>query len=330
MSAMKRAGFIVALCLVATSFPTAADLRIGIVGLDTSHTVAFARILNDPSDANHVPGGRIVAAFKGGSPDLDASRNRIERFTNELTENFGVKLYPTIEELCDNVDAVMLLSVDGRAHLAQAIPIILARKPFFIDKPMAASLRDAIAIFQLAERYEVPVFSSSGLRYGTNTQAVRAGSIGRVLHAETTSPSTVDPTHPDLFWYGIHGVESLFTVMGTGCETVRRGTTADGSIEVTGQWRGGRTGVFREDRSYGGLARGEEGEMAVGAFDGYAPMVADILRFFRSGVAPIPREETIELFAFMEAADESKRRGGEPVSISEILAYYGYPGHPSD
>jgi hypothetical protein len=330
MANMKRVGLILGLWLAGTSIAQASDLRVGLVGLDTSHAVAFTRILNDPSDANHVAGARVVAAFKGGSPDLDASRNRIEGFTAELTEKYGIELFPTIEDLCRNVDAVMLLSVDGRAHLAQAIPIVLARKPFFIDKPMAASLRDAIAIFQLAARYDVPVFSSSGLRYGVNTQAVRAGSIGRVHHAETTSPSTIDPTHPDLFWYGIHGVESLFTVMGTGCETVRRGTTADGAIEVTGVWRGGRTGVFREDRAYGGLARGEDGETAVGSFDGYAPMVAEILRFFRTGETPIPQRETIELFAFMEAADESKRRGGEPVSIAEILDYYGHPGLRSE
>ena len=168
------------------------------------------------------------------------------------------------------------------------------------------------------------MFSSSSLRYGKSTQAVRAGSISKVKHAEAWSPCHLEKTHPDLFWYGIHGVESLFTVMGTGCETVRRGTTADDRIEVTGRWREGRVGIFREDpRVYGGLARGELKESAIGAYEGYHPLVVEIIRFFRTGIAPVTPEETLEIYAFMEAADESKRRGGAPVKISEVMEKNG-------
>jgi len=107
--------------------------------------------------------------------------------------------------------------------------------------------------------------------------------------------------------------------MGTGVESVQHARLTNGWIEVTGRWRGGRTGVYRQSMSYGGLAKGDKGEMAVGAFDGYAPLVAEIVRFFQTGVAPVPAEETIEIFAFMEAADESKRRGGGAVRIQEVL-----------
>jgi hypothetical protein len=139
------------------------------------------------------------------------------------------------------------------------------------------------------------------------------------LSAETTSPASLEPHHPDLFWYGIHGVESLFTVMGTGCETVRRGTTADGKIEVVGFWQGGRKGVFRESKTSGGKAVGEKGEAPVGAYDGYTPLVAAAMQFFVSGKSPVPEAETIEILAFMEAADESKRLGGKPVRLSDVL-----------
>ena len=124
---------------------------------------------------------------------------------------------------------------------------------------------------------------------------------------------------PDLYWYGVHGCESLFTVMGTGCVSVKRGKTDDGRIEVTGKWSGGRTGIFREDKKYSGIAKGEKGEVAIGAYDGYAPLVVEIVKFFQSRVAPVPPEETIELFAFMEAADESKRQGGAEVRIADVL-----------
>jgi hypothetical protein len=144
-----------------------------------------------------------------------------------------------------------------------------------------------------------------------------------VEYAETSSPCELEAHHPDLFWYGVHGVESLFTVMGTGCQTVRRGVTADGKIEVTGSWKGKRTGVYREAKKYEGQARGEKGTGPAGSFDGYTPLLAEIIKFFQTGIAPVKPDETIEIYAFMEAADESKRRGGAEVSIRETLRKHG-------
>jgi predicted dehydrogenase len=299
-----------------------APLRIGIIGCDTSHVPAFTETFNNPKAKDHVPGGKVVAAFKGGSADLPASATRVEGFSKTLAEKYQVTFHDRIEDLCANVDAVLLASVDGRVHLAQAKPVIEARKRLFIDKPMAASLADVIAIFRLAEAAGVPVWSSSSLRYGKDTQAVRGGLIGTVQAAETYSPCAVEEHHPELFWYGVHGVEALFTVMGTGCESVRRGLTTAGAIEVTGTWTGGRTGIYREDRDkkYHGQAKGEKGSAPVGSYDGHGALAEQIIRFFRTGAAPIRAAETIELFAFMTAAAESKRRGGEAVKISEVMA----------
>ncbi|MBI5388611.1 MAG: Gfo/Idh/MocA family oxidoreductase [Verrucomicrobia bacterium] len=304
---------------------SAADLRIGMIGLDTSHVTAFAKLLNDPADKNHVAGAKVVAAFKGGSPDIESSITRVDGYTKELTEKWGVKIYDSLDELCQNVDAVMIESVDGRPHLEQAKPVIKARKPLFLDKPMAGSLKDALEIFRLAKEANIPVFSASSLRYGKKTQAVRAGLLGKITRAETSSPAALEPHHPDLFWYGIHGVESLFTVMGTGCESVTRGKTADGKIEVTGTWSGGRTGIFREAKGYIGKASGEKGESEVGAYDGYAPLVVEVVKFFQTGIAPVKAEETIEILAFMEAADESKRQGGAAVKLKDVLKKAGAP-----
>lgn len=319
---MKLIIALTTLCL-APAFTRAADLRLGMIGLDTSHVTAFTELLNNPKARDHVPGARVVAAFKGGSADIPSSINRVDGYTATLRDKYGVKIFDTIEQLCAEVDAVLVESVDGRPHLAQARIVIAAKKPLYIDKPVAGTLADALEIFRLAEAAGVPMFTSSSLRFGRDTQAVRAGSIGRVLSAETTSPASLDKHHPDLFWYGVHGCESLFTVMGTGCETVERRKTADGKIEVLGRWKGGRTGTFREDTKYGGKATGEKGEAPAGSFDGYAPLVVEIVKFFQTRKSPVPAAETIELFAFMEAADESKRQGGQPVSIAEVLAKAG-------
>ena len=299
------------------------DLRLGIIGLDTSHVVAFTKILNDQGNPQHVKGAKVVAAFKGGSPDIPASRDRIDRFTKTLVEDFDVKLYSSIKSMCKEVDAVLLESADGRPHLEQAKPVIEAGLPLFIDKPLAGSLGDALAIFDLAKKHKVPVFTSSSLRFAKTTLAVRKGSIGKVTHCETHSPCSLEPHHPDLFWYGIHGVESLFTVMGPDCLSVKRGKTKDGKIQVSGKWTGNRTGIFREGKGYGGKAVGKKGESEVGKYDGYAPLVQEIVSFFKTGKPPVSQEESIAIYAFMEAADESKRRNGEEVYLEEVLKKSG-------
>ena len=265
-----------------------------------------------------VMGVKLVAAYPQGSKDIPSSTQRVPEYTEKI-KALGVEIVPSINDLLDKVDVVFLESNDGRVHLEQILPCIEAHKPVFIDKPIAGTLVDAIKIFDASKKASIPVFSSSSLRFGKGTQAVRGGSIGAVKQAETTSPASLEEHHPDLFWYGIHGVESLFTVMGTGCQSVKRGTTADGKITVTGTWSGGRTGTFTEAKGYGGKAIGEKGEAAIGTYDGYDPLLFSAVHFFRTGIAPVSPEETLEIYAFMEAADESKRRNGAEVTLKEVM-----------
>lgn len=304
----------------------AAELRIGIIGCDTSHCAAFTEVFNNTNGKTYVPGGKVIGAFKGGSLDLPASINRVENVATNLQSKYGVKIYDTIEALCADVDVILLESVDGRPHLAQVKPVIAAHKPVFVDKPCAASLADAIEIFRLAKEANVPIFSSSSLRFGKDTQAVRNGAVGKVNYAETTSPLEIDPHHPELFWYGIHGVESLFTVMGTGCESVQRSVGTNGMVVVTGKWSGGRTGIYREEKqknynaNYHGIAKGDKGEAKIGSFDGYQPLAVEIMKFFKTGVAPVSPQETIEIMAFMQAAQASKDANNAEVKIADVMA----------
>ena len=302
--------------------PAQEEIRVGMIGLDTSHCIHFSRILNDSNDPKHVPGCRVVMVYPKGSPDIASSVSRVPNYTRDIKE-FGVEVVNDLDAMVQNVDAVLLETNDGRPHLEQVLPVLKAGKPCFIDKPIAGSLTDCIAIFELAKRYDARIFSSSSLRFGANTQAVRNGSIGEVTGCDTYSPCALEKTHPDLFWYGIHGVESLFTVMGPGCESVVR-TQTDNFEKVTGTWSDGRIGTFRGIRSgkggYGGTAFGTKGVAAVGSYDGYDPLLAEIVKFFKGGDAPVTVEETINLYAFMEAADESKRQGGIPIKVANVIA----------
>jgi hypothetical protein len=295
------------------------EIRVGIIGLDTSHAPAFTKLMNDPAGTGAIGVCKVVAAYPTGSPDIESSVSRVPKYTEDLKAR-GVKIVPSIPALLEQVDAVLLETNDGRPHLEQVLPVLKAGKRVFIDKPLAGSLADAVAIFLAAEKYKLPLFSSSSLRYGKDSQAVRQGQIGTVKHCRTTSPASLEKTHPDLFWYGIHGVESLFTVMGTGCESVVRSQSEDGKIQVEGSWPGGRVGVFLEGKGYHGEARGEKGEAEVGSYDGYQPLLVEIAKYFQTGILPVAPEETLEIYAFMEAADESKRQGGARVTLASVRA----------
>ena len=301
--------------------PDRKEIRVGIIGLDTSHATAFTKLLNDPQVEDDLAGCRVVAAYPKGSPDIPSSVQRVPEYTKQVQE-MGVEVVDSIAQLLEKVDAVLLETNDGRPHLEQVLPVLKAGKPVFVDKPIAGSLGDAVAIFEAARQHKVPMFSASSLRFTPGAVAIRAGKLGDVVGCDAYSPCPTEKTHPDFFWYGIHGVETLFTVMGPGCESVTRVTTPGSDVAV-GQWKGGRIGTFRGIRTgssdYGGTAFGTKGIQSIGSDAGYRPLLVEVAKFFRSGIAPVDEQETLEIYAFMEAADESKRQGGKPVSIASVL-----------
>jgi predicted dehydrogenase len=298
-------------------------LRVGIIGLTTSHVEAFTKMLNDPNAAGDLADVKVVAGFTGGMEDNPSSWDRREKYTEYLRRQ-GCEIYATIEEMLQHVDVVLLESVDGRPHLEQARPVIAAGKPLFIDKPLAGSLADAIEIFRLAKQNNVPCFSSSSLRFSPGIISMRGEhpSVGKVRGCAAYSPCSLEPHHPDLFWYGVHGVEILFTIMGPGCKSVTRVHT-EGTDLVVGVWEDGRIGTFRGlrdgARGYGATVFGSKAIGPSSKYEGYKPLVIEIARFFKTGKPPVSAEETLEVFAFMEAADESKRQGGAPVTIESVM-----------
>ncbi|QDU78655.1 Oxidoreductase family, NAD-binding Rossmann fold [Polystyrenella longa] len=296
-------------------------IKVGIIGLDTSHVPNFTKSFNVDNSEADVAGFRVVAAYPKGSPDIESSVSRVPKYIEEV-KKMGVEIVQSIDELVEKVDVVMLETNDGRPHLEQLIPCLKAGKLTFIDKPIAGSLADTLAIFKASEIYDTPIFSSSSLRFAEGAQAIRNGAIGDVLGCDAYSPASLETTHPDLYWYGIHGVETLFTCMGAGCKSVVRTQTEDFEA-VTGVWDNGRIGRFRGIRKgasgYGGLAFGTKEIREIGKYGGYRPLVVEMAKFFKTGISPIPNQETIEIYAFMEAADESKRQGGKPVTLESVI-----------
>lgn len=295
-------------------------LRVGMIGLDTSHVTAFTKVINAEGAKGDLAKIKVVAAYPGGT-DIPASKNRVKGFTEQL-RGMGVEIVDSIPALLEKVDIILLESVDGRPHLEQIIPVLKAGKRVYVDKPVAGSLTDAVAMYELAKHYKVKMFSSSSYRFHPEPQAIRNGKYGKVLGCTSHGPASIEPTHPDLFWYGIHTVEGLFTCMGPGCKTVTRTTSKDYDV-VVGQWEDGRIGTMRGIRKgkvvSGGIAYCEKEVVSYKQAGGYAPMLDEIATFLVGGDVPVSPQETLEIYAFMEAADESKRQGGKPVTIASVM-----------
>jgi len=295
-----------------------AEIRLGIIGTDTSHVIAFTEMLNDSSSPDYVPGARVVAAYKGGSPDVESSYTRVDKFAEELRTKWKVEFVSDIPTLCRKVDGVLLESGDGRVHLAQVKPVIAAGKPVFIDKPLASTLEDAREIGRLAKAAGVPWFSASSLRFAEIATSMKFSDITSAI---TWGPGPLEPHHQlDLSWYAIHAVELLYTLMGTGCEEVTRTYTPDSDL-VVGKWKGGRLGTVQTLRPYGhfGAVVFRPGEKVnqsdPKANDGYHPLIVEIVKFFETKQPPFPNEDTLEIFAFMDAAQRSKEAGGAPMKL---------------
>jgi predicted dehydrogenase len=326
--------FCLALCVV-TPLAHAADekpLRVGIIGLDTSHVIAFTNVINGEEPARGAEGAkdddvkieglRIVAAYPGGSPDIPRSVQGVKEYVPKLKAN-GVEIVDSIPALLEKVDVVLLESVDVRPHLEQVKPVFAAHKLVFIDKPLAGSLADGIAIAELGKRYNTAWFSASSLRYSPSIASMaHSEKAGDVLGCVAWSPCELNDKHPDFFWYGIHGVESLFTIMGQGCVSVVR-THTEGTDVATGVWSDGRVGTFRGIRKghadYGAMVFGSKGNVLSTGYGGYEPLLVEITKFFKTGKPPVTPEQTLEILAFMEAADESKAQDGKSVTIESVM-----------
>ena len=314
----------IALCVCSAAAATAAEpqIKLGIIGLD-AHAVPWTKIIHNPQTKPPVSEMRVVAAYPSFSPDVPFSKDNIEKNIAVMREQ-GVEITGSIEEMLPKVDAVLLLSIDGRPHLQHARPVFKTRKPLFVDKPVASSLADIVRLFAEAEASGTPCFSNSSLRYSPGIADMRKDpKLGRVIGCDAYSnAASILPGHPDLFYYAIHGCEILFTVMGPGCKTVTRVKSPTADLAV-GVWEDGRLGTLRgiqQGRTgFGGTVFGEKGIAPVGKFEGYEPLLVEIAKFIRTGKPPMSAAHNLEIYAFLEAADESLRQGGRPISLADTI-----------
>jgi len=291
-------------------------LKIGMIGLDTSHVTAFAKILNNPDEPYHIPGAKIVTGFPGASNDFELSYGRVEGFTKQLRDEFGVDIADSPEAVAEHADVVFITSVDGRKHREFFERTVRFGRPTFIDKPLAVSVADAKAILDKAQEAKVPVMSSSTFRFSASLRSALASDAGAVLGCDAFGPMDLQPTQPGLFWYGIHTVEMIVTAMGVGCRRVQVLSNTDTDL-VTAEWNDGRVASIRGLRNahyeFAITLHREKGftlvNLSAEERPKYVGLLEAILRSLPHGRSEVPTEETLEVIRIIEAANQSRETG---------------------
>jgi predicted dehydrogenase len=325
--------------LLASSLPAADKpaVRVGIVGLDNYQALDFTTQFHSPRAPDELQGIRVVAAFPGGSPDIEESVQSLPKWVEGMKKQ-GVEICDTVDKVVEKSDAILIMSLDGRSHLKDFQAVVKSGKPVYVGRPMATSLADTIAMFDLAGESKTPLFSCSQHRFVPGFIGMKNHpEVGHVLGCSVWGGCPKDPLHPDTIWKAVHGVETLYTIMGPGCASVTRASTDDTEL-VTGVWTDGRIGTYRGIRkgavTYRALVFGDKGISPSGDYGydvptkwvaphgeymAYKALAIEIAKFVRTGKPPVSADETIEIFAFMEAAHRSKARGGGPVNLADLL-----------
>jgi predicted dehydrogenase len=293
-------------------------IKLGVLDFDTSHVVEFTKRLNHKGIAEDqwVNGAQVLIGCPGKSEIMP---ERIPGYVKEMKQ-LGVELVDKPEDMIGKVDGMLIESQEGGAHWPSARPFLEAGIPCYIDKPFTCSVADARRIIDLADRKKVAIFSSSSLRYAPELmEYVKEKKHGAILGCIAYGPASLfekDPKlNPGLYHYGIHAVEILYTLMGPGCQRVT--CTHEKDVDIaTGQWKDGRLATVRGNRKgpyeYGALAFTEKGAQPVpiGMKYTYRELVKKIVEMFETKKSPLDIHETLEIVAFIEAANKSGSNHG--------------------
>jgi len=299
------------------------ELKVGMVGLDTSHVTAFVDLLNDAKNEFHVPGAKIVKAFPGGGSKFSLSYNRIGQFTDELRKR-KVEIVDSLAALA-GLDAYFLESVDGVQHLEQFKVLAGFGKPVYIDKPLACSYADAKAIVDLARAKNIPLMSCSSIRYALGiSDLLNQAEDTEVFACQAFGPMNLLDDYRDYFWYGIHSTEVMFSMLGKGCESVQVIPTEHADLLV-GRWKDGKFGSILGNRNgvweFGCTVTTNKAQrqgVALGKVPYYAMLLKKVVPFFQTGKSPLDLDETLEVIAFLEAASRSRQAGGKLVKFADL------------
>lgn len=283
-----------------------------MIGLDTSHVEIFTKLLSE--NPYIYSNARVTIGCPSPSLDMDLSKNRVEEYTALLSNSYNVTITNSIKEVAEQADAIMITSVDGRKHLDVFRQIVFYQKPTFIDKPLAITGEEVEEIFELSKKYNTPIMSSSSLRYADSLQKLLQKKNERPKGVYLSGPLPFIEKMPYYYWYGIHMIEMLITIMEPNYKTISiQGN--DNFDVITTEWEDGRFGIIHGDHNWHGnfeaIIHYENETIHLPVYKDekpfYACLLEQVVPFFKTGISPIDKKETVAVMSFVEAA--SKIRG---------------------
>jgi predicted dehydrogenase len=282
-------------------------VKVALIGLDTSHTIEFARRMAAPDcPADQRVGGlqpvsclRFPTPFQGEGGLDDRQK---------VLEGWGIRVTTSLDEAVEGCDALMIEINDPARHLEYFTACASLGKMIFLDKPLADTIANGRRIFELAKARGVRVFSTSSLRLAPALGAA-CSQMPRPLFTHAYGPFGQAPAGSSLVWYGVHTFEMLERAMGPGAQSVL--AKADGAgVTALVQYPENRRGVVElADGAwvYGGCLRDRQRAVPFVSDPSriYSDLLEQVAQFFRTGVAPVEPEDTLEVMAMLDAAQRS-------------------------
>lgn len=268
--------------------------RIGIIGAENSHAAAIAKAIN----VEHSHPGFAVTHLWGETETFAANTAKagaIPMIVRDPAEMLG------------QVDGVMVDHRDGRYHVSAARPFVEAGLPVFVDKPLSTSLEEARTLLRLRRERGVAVTTLSALPYQSCIQGIRdqLATIGTVKGVHLNGPGDPQSPYGGIFFYGIHQVDVMVALFGTGACSVTA-TGEEGTFTGVVRYPGGLTVTIGMPgaKGFSLTAIGSAGSFhAPIAMDSqpYAATTALFTGMFASGTEPFDDARMLAPIAVLEA-----------------------------
>jgi predicted dehydrogenase len=325
-------------------------MRIGAIGIDSSHTPVFTNRINTLFKEGKTK-CQVTHFWDPGThqwqhPDGPAQSAKDVAKWREDAIKEGAKQVDTIDDLLKNVDGVMVLNIGGARHLELAVPSLAKGMPTYVDKPLTCSTDQAKALLAMSRLYKARCYSASSLRFITEIPKLDKEKLGDIVAIDAFGNGEVMDLMPDLWHYGCHSIEmvdAIFRWAGQGGGGVKRvsavksatpfvkGGKAQPGVEAKSgyhlldmEYHDGRIARIRCDRNgswaFGATVHGTKGvqQFVVDFAPVYTRLVEGMVKFFEGGPAPVDLRDIVENVAVMEAGNRSIAMGGEWVEIPTI------------
>jgi hypothetical protein len=237
--------------------------------------------------------------------------------TDQWCSTCNVQRMDTIEELVEKSDGIIIFSPDNPEHHERLSSLALkSGKPVFIDKTFSPDLAAGIRMFEEAEKYGTPLFSSSCLRYSDEILDLKKKvDLSQIEYTATQGPGSFEI-------YSVHQLEMIVSLMSTGAKSVKSLSTANGRMLAIDYSDGRMASLIQfADTPYSisvALKDGTDRHISTVSHL-FENLISDIFDFMSSGIPPVKKEETLEIMALIDASKKALAGFDQWVNVNQAL-----------